>query len=48
MRCAKFGVEVLQTSMLNWGINLPWVYVHCAIYETFGVMLLQRSMLHLP
>ena len=35
MRCAKFGVEVLQTSMLNWGVNLPWVYVHCAIYETF-------------
>ena len=37
MRCAKFGVEVLQTSMLNWGVNLPWVYVHCAIYETYLV-----------
>ena len=27
---------VFQRSMLNWrrggGVNLPWVYVHCAIY----------------
>ena len=27
-------------SILNWrrgGVNLPWVYVHCAIYETYLV-----------
>ena len=34
MRCAKFGVAVLQASMLNWGGSLPWVLVHCAIYKT--------------
>ena len=30
---------VLQRSMLNWigGVILPWVYVHCAISETFLV-----------
>ena len=28
------------------GVNLPYVYVYCAIYETvFGVMVFQRSML---
>ena len=34
-----FGIMVLQRSMLNWiwGVNLPWVYVHCAIYETYLV-----------
>ena len=38
MRCAKFGVAVLQTCVLNWGsVNLPWIYVHCAIYETYLV-----------
>ena len=37
MKCAKFGVAVLQASMLSWGVSLPWVYVHCAIYETFLV-----------
>ena len=48
MRCAKCGLAILQASMLDGGINLPWVYVHCAIYETyFGVMVLQRSMLNL-
>ena len=30
---------VFQRSMLNWrregGVNLPWVYMHCAIYETY-------------
>ena len=29
------GVMVFQTSMLDYrmgGVNLPWVYVHCAIY----------------
>ena len=34
-----FGVVVLQRSMLNWRreheVNLPWVYVHSAIYETY-------------
>ena len=32
---------VFQISMLDWikgwGVNLPWVYVHCAIYETYLV-----------
>ena len=38
MRCAKCGVAVLQASLLNWGsISLPWVFVHCAIYETYLV-----------
>ena len=36
-----FGVMVFQRSMLNWrrvgGVNLPWVYVHWAIYETYLV-----------
>ena len=32
MRCAKFGVAVLLASILNWGVSLPWVFVHCAIY----------------
>ena len=28
------------------GVNLPWVYVHCAIYDyLFGVMVFQTSML---
>ena len=35
MRCAKFGVVVFKASMLDCKQgNLPWVYVHCAIYET--------------
>ena len=37
MRCAKFGVVVLQASILNWGVSLPWIFVHCAIYETYVV-----------
>ena len=30
------------------GVNLPWVYVHCAIYilNLFGVMVFQRSLLN--
>ena len=36
-RSAKFGVAVLQASMLNWGVSLPWVFVHCAIFETYLV-----------
>ena len=36
-----FDVVVLQRSMLQlekgWGISLPWVYVHSAIYETYLV-----------
>ena len=27
-----------KASMLDWrGVNLLWVYVHCAIYETYLV-----------
>ena len=37
MRCAGFGVAVLQASILDWGVSLHWVYVHCAIYETYLV-----------
>ena len=37
MRYAKFGVAVLQASMLDWGVSLPWIYVHCAISETYLV-----------
>ena len=38
MRCAKCGAAVLKASMLDLrGVNLPWVYVHCAIYETYLV-----------
>ena len=40
---------VFQRSMLDWrrgGVNLPWVDIHCAIYETvFGVMVFHRSTL---
>ena len=41
---------VFQRSMLNWrrwgGVNLPWLYVHCAIYETdLMSWFSQRSML---
>ena len=36
MRCARFGVMVLKASMLDCGsVNLPLVYVHCAVYETY-------------
>ena len=36
--CAKFGVAVFKASMLDQrGVNLLWVYVHCAIYETYLV-----------
>ena len=36
--CAKFDVAVFKASMLDckWS-NVPWVYVHCAIYETYVV-----------
>ena len=33
-----FGVVVVKASMLNClggGVNLPWVYMHCAMYETW-------------
>ena len=38
MTCAKCGVVVFKASMLNckWS-NVPWVCVHCAIYETYLV-----------
>ena len=37
MRCAKCGIVVLQPSMLDWGVNLPWIYMHCTISETYLV-----------
>ena len=37
MRCVKGGVAVLKASMFAWGVNLLWVYMHCAIYETYLV-----------
>ena len=38
---------VLQRSMLNWrGVNLPWVYVHCAISAKFCVVVFKASMLN--
>ena len=39
IRCTKFSVVVFKASMLNWrrGVNLPYVYMHCAIYETYLV-----------
>ena len=32
-----FGVVVLHRSMVNWrrGVNLPWVYMHYTVYETY-------------
>ena len=44
---------VLQRSMLDWGVNLPQVYVHCSIYihrsgircAKFGVAVFKASML---
>ena len=42
-----FGVMVFQTSMLNWRqgwVNLSWVYVHCAIYETYLVSCFSRHL----
>ena len=53
MRCAKFGVAVIKASMLNWGINLTWLYVHCLYIcrsamrcAKFGVALFEASMLN--
>ena len=37
MRWAKFDVAVLQASILDWWVSLPWVFVHCAICETYVV-----------
>ena len=37
MRCAKCGVVVLQASMLEWGVNFPWINVHCTISEIYLV-----------
>ena len=33
MRCAKCGVAVLLASIFDWGVSLPWVFVHCATYK---------------
>ena len=38
---------VFQTSILDWrrgGVNLTWVYVHCAIYETSVVLWFSRHL----
>ena len=32
IRCAKFGVAEFKASLLNWGVNQLWVYMHCSIY----------------
>ena len=32
-----FSVVVLHRSMVNWGVCLPWVYVHSSICETYLV-----------
>ena len=32
---AKSGVAVFKASMLNCKGQCTWVYVHCAIYETY-------------
>ena len=38
---------VFQSSVLNWGVHLPLVYVHSSICETLlGVVVFQRSMLN--
>ena len=43
-----FSIMVLQRSMLKWrrqdGVNLPWVYVHCTIYETYVVYWFSRDL----
>ena len=50
MRCAKFDVAVFKVSMLNWGVNLPWVYIHGSIYiyrsAEFAVAVIKASMLN--
>ena len=38
IRCAKVwcsGIQGIYAQLQ--GANLPWVYVHCAIYETYLV-----------
>ena len=39
IRCTMFGVAVFKASMLDWrrGINLSYIYVHCAIYDAYLV-----------
>ena len=58
-RCMCIVLYIYETYVVEWfsrdlclirggdGVNLPWVYVHCAIYiwNLFGVMVFQRSML---
>ena len=29
-----FGVVVLHRSVVDWGVHLPWVYVHSSISDT--------------
>ena len=37
IKYVKFGVAVFKASMLDWlGGNLPWVYVHCSVSETWS------------
>ena len=45
--CNSFGVVVLHRSIVDWrrgGINLPWVDVHYAIYETYLVYWFSRDL----
>ena len=49
IRCAKFGVALSRhLCMSDWGVNLPWVYMHCSIYRSgnFGVVVFKASMLN--
>ena len=42
--CYGFPEIYAQLEEGDW-VNLPWVYVHCAIYETFGVLVFKRYIL---
>ena len=30
-------IDLLSIGGRGWGVNMPWVYVHSAIYETYVV-----------
>ena len=43
--CAKFGVVVFKESVIHWKqSNVPWVNVHCTIYETYLVLWFCRDL----
>ena len=52
MRCAKFGVVVLQTCMLNWGVSSCHGYMCIVLYISasrsakFGAVVCKASMLN--